>query len=149
MVTASRVDTSILEIQRTIKAPVAKVFKAWTEPDQMNKWFGCNTADSVRISQDFKVGGEYRIDVHCTDGRTVTASGSFLEIVPNRKLVYSWNNTSLEHPATDTLVSVEFIDKGDTTEISLTHSKFDRPVSVQGHSMGWGAALDKLEAFFA
>jgi uncharacterized protein YndB with AHSA1/START domain len=150
MATASKIDTSTLEMRRTLKAPIDKVFRAWTEPEQMKMWLGCcDTTASMNMSQDFQVGGEYSFEIQRKDGGIVMITGTFIEIIPNQKLVYSWNNTSLEFPAKDTLVSVQFIDQGDTTEIVLTHSKFDRPVSVQGHSMGWGTAFDKLEAIFA
>jgi uncharacterized protein YndB with AHSA1/START domain len=145
MVTASKTDNSVLEIQKTLQASVEKVYRAWTEPDQMSKWFGCAKVGSVEVSQDLRPGGAYRIDAKSSDDEIVTVSGNFIEIIPNRKLVYSWNNTSKEYPASNTLVTVLFIDNGDTTEIKLTHSKFDRPIIVQGHTMGWGAALEKLE----
>ena len=137
---------SLLEIKKTFKAPLSRVFKAWTEPEQMTQWFGCGKAQEVHVEQDFRVGGDFCVEVACSDGEQVRMSGTFLEIVPNAKLVYTWNNTSSEFPASDTLVKVEFIDKGDSTEIVLQHSKFNRPVSVQGHTMGWTACFEKLEA---
>jgi uncharacterized protein YndB with AHSA1/START domain len=145
----TKTDTSMLKMERTLKAPVEKVFKAWTEPEQMIKWFGCAGNCGVNVTQDLRVGGDFSITMQIENGKSVTASGKFIEIDRNRKLVYSWNNNSEEYPAKDTLVTVEFIDKGNTTELVLEHSKFDKPVIVQGHTMGWGAALDKFEAIFA
>ena len=145
----TKTDASALEMRKTLKAPVAKVFKAWTEPEQITKWFGCGKTESVRVTQDFRVGGEYRVDLLCDDDENVSMFGTFLEIERDSKLVYTWNNTSAEYPAKDTLVTVEFIDKGDTTEMILKHSKFDKPVIAQGHTMGWGASLDKFAALFA
>jgi uncharacterized protein YndB with AHSA1/START domain len=115
----------------------------------MSKWFGCGMTTSVLITQDFRVGGEYRIACHCQDDELATMHGTFMEIEPNRKLVYSWNNTSTEYPANDTLVTVEFIDNGDTTEIVLQHTKFATALSAEGHSFGWNAALDKIAELFA
>jgi len=145
----TKTDVSALEMRKTLKAPVDRVFKAWTEPEQMIKWFGCWETSTVNIQQDFRVGGDYSHHIHCEDGKNVTMSGTFLEIVPNKKLVYTWTSTSEEYPAVDTVVTVEFNETGATTELVLKHSKFDRPISVQGHSVGWGAALDKFEALFA
>jgi uncharacterized protein YndB with AHSA1/START domain len=145
----TKTDTSMLKISRTVKAPVDRVFKAWTEPTQMSKWFGCGGTNGVQIVQDLRVGGEYSVTAHLDDGKIITMSGKYLEIVPERKLVYTWNSSSEEYPAKDTLVTVEFVANGDTTEIILEHSKFDRPVSVQGHTIGWGDALDKFAGLFA
>jgi uncharacterized protein YndB with AHSA1/START domain len=147
--TTTKSETTVLEIKRTLRAPVEKVFKAWTEPDQITKWFGCEGTINKQITQDFRVGGDYKYDLTAPDGKILSAYGTFKEIVPNRKLVYSWNNTSIEHPASDTLVSIEFIDKGDATEIILNHSKFTKPSSVEGHTLGWTTALDKFEVLFA
>jgi hypothetical protein len=46
-------------------------------------------------------------------------------------------------------ITLVFVDKGDITEVKLTHSKFDKPIVVQGHTMGWTAALERLETLFA
>jgi uncharacterized protein YndB with AHSA1/START domain len=145
MITA-KTDAAVLEIKKTLKAPVEQVCSAWTEPEQISKWFGCDGATNKQISQDFRVGGDYKFEIFNPDGKPITMYGSFKEIVPNRKLVYSWNNNSVEFPANDTLVTVEFIGKGDTTEIILSHSKFVKAETVQGHSMGWTAALEKFAA---
>lgn len=143
-----KTDTSTLELKRTLKAPVAKVFKAWTDPEQMVKWLGCATTESVKVQQDFRVGGEYRFEIVLGDGQTVAMFGTYFEIEPNRRIVYSWSNSSKMHAAKDTIVRVEFIDHGDTTELILNHSKFQTPVAVEGHSMGWTSSLDKFQALF-
>jgi uncharacterized protein YndB with AHSA1/START domain len=145
----TKTDASVLEIKKTFKAPVEKVFSAWTEPEQITKWFGCDGATNKQISQDFRVGGDYKFEIFSPDGKSVTMYGTFKEIVPNRKLVYSWSNNSADFLANDTLVSIEFIGKGDTTEIILSHSKFDKAATTQGHSMGWETAFARLEALFA
>ena len=137
--------TNTLELRRTIKAPVEKVFKAWTEPEQISQWFGCDKVSELRVTQDFRVGGQYRMDVvNCDDGNPKAVYGTFKEIVPNKKLVYSWTNGSVEFPADDTLVSIEFIAKGNETEIHLVHSNFALDKSVEGHTLGWQQCFDKL-----
>lgn len=138
-----------LEITRTINAPVEKVFRAWTDPDQLVQWFGCDQVSNVRVSQDLKVGGQYRIDAACADGNMSLVTGTFREIVPNQKLVYTWTNSSGEFPANDTVVSIEFFAKGSSTEIHLVHSNFALDKSAEGHTNGWQQSLDKLARFVA
>lgn len=135
-----------LQKTRIIKAPVERVYKAWTEPEQIKQWFGCGPTSCVELTQDLKIGGSYHA---ICDGGKATMSGVFKEITPNRKLVYSWSNTSDEFPAQNTLVTVEFkeIDKN-TTELTLTHENFQNENTVEGHTIGWGAALDKFVALF-
>lgn len=141
--------THTLEIRRTIRAPVEKVYRAWTDPDQLTQWFGCDQVSGSRVTQDFRVGGQYRIDANCVDGRPAAVYGTFKEIVPNQKLVYSWTNGSVEFPANDTLVSITFTAKGSETEIHLLHSNFALDKSVEGHTTGWHQSLDKLARFVA
>jgi uncharacterized protein YndB with AHSA1/START domain len=147
--TMTKTDTSTLEMHKTVKASIERVYKAWTEPEQMTKWFGCTGTTQVLVSQDLRVGGEYRISCQGCEGELVAMYGVFQEIKPNQKLVYTWNNTSQEYPAKDTVVSIEFIPRGDETEIVLKHAKFAMPVSVEGHTMGWTTALEKFAALFA
>jgi len=114
----------------------------------MKKWFGCGKTATVVIAQDFKVGGDFRIEMHCTDGEVAVVNGTYKEIVENKKVVYTWTNNSQEFPASDTLVTVEFVSRGEETELVLKHEKFAKTIAVEGHTMGWGAALDKFEALF-
>jgi uncharacterized protein YndB with AHSA1/START domain len=140
---------NMLEMRRTFKVSPERMFQIWTEPEHMVNWFGCQKATKVEVEQDFRVGGEYRVAVLLTDGEEVIMTGTFLEIAASSKLVYSWSNTSVEFPASDTLVCVEFIERPTGTEVVLTHSKFSKPVSVQGHSMGWGNCFENIAALLA
>lgn len=134
-----------LKIQRTVNAPVQRVYKAWTDPTQMQKWFGCEYVTDISVSQNLAVGGNYKICMTTApDGVVVTVHGAYKEVVPNRKLVYTWNSDSTEYPASDTLISVEFISRGSATEIVLEHINFALEKSVEGHAIGWTAAFTKI-----
>lgn len=146
--TTTKIQDTTLAITKTLKAPVDKVYKTWTEPEHIAKWFGCGKTAEVKIAQDLRVGGDFRIEMLCTDGEVAVVNGTYKEIIENKKIVYTWSNNSDEFPAADTLVTVEFVAKGELTELVLKHENFKQPVSAQGHTMGWGAALDKLEALF-
>lgn len=139
--------TSSLKIQRTVNASVERVYKAWTDPAQLQKWFGCEYATHIEVNQNLVVGGEYVIKMTTDpDGIVVTVNGEYKEIVPNKKLVYTWNSDSAEFPASDTLITVEFIAKATGTEIVLEHKNFALEKSVEGHSFGWTAAFEKITA---
>lgn len=148
MTTTSKAELLTLEVTRVVKAPVELVYRGWTEPEQMSKWFGCTKTQSVKVTNDLRVGGEYRVNVSCNDGEQVCMSGVYQKIEPNRRLVYTWNNTSSEYPAKDTLVSVQFIAQGDKTEIRLTHSNLNDANCLHGHTLGWTASLDRFTALF-
>lgn len=136
---------SSLKLQRVFRAPVERVYKAWTDPAQIRKWFGCEYVTNVHVMQDLTVGGSYQVLMTIDpDGLVITVHGEYKEIVPNKKLVYTWNSDSPEYPAADTLICVEFISRADGTEIILEHTNFALEKSVDGHAIGWTASISKV-----
>ncbi|MBC7996460.1 MAG: SRPBCC domain-containing protein [Leptolyngbya sp.] len=140
-------DLKTVEIARTLKAPVDKVYKAWTESEQMTRWLGCVETGTVKVTQNLHVGGEYRFEITLQDGKEVLMYGIYKEVETNRKLVYTWTNNSEQYPAKDTIVTVEFIAKGDLTELVLKHANLTE-IAAQGHTFGWSASFDKFEKLF-
>jgi uncharacterized protein YndB with AHSA1/START domain len=138
-----------VEVSKVINAPVERVFKAWTDPEQLKKWLGGNMINSMTVQQDLRAGGKYKIDSIKADGTTGLITGAYQEIVPNKKLVFSWDNNSEEFPAKDTLVTVEFASRGKSTEVTIKHTKFVAQATAEKHNMGWTASLEKLAAILS
>ncbi len=163
-----------LTLKRVISAPVDRVYQAWVEPQKLAKWFGCSQTKRVEAELDFRVGGKYTIkmfveladqnkdnetELQSKEGGAKTAcqscivntvKGEYLEIETSRKIVFTWTNNFAEFPADNTLVTVQFKDLGGKTELTLTHSRFLSEKSVEAHSFGWTATLEKLaESDFA
>lgn len=136
-------------VSKVISAPVEKVFEAWTEPAILSKWFGCNKVTSLNVENDLRVGGKYQMEANaCEAGGPKLVSGEYKEIVANKKLVFTWTNSSEEFPAKDTLVTIEFHDKGGKTEVVIKHTNFAVEATRQAHNMGWTESLEKLEGHF-
>ncbi|MBS1998957.1 MAG: SRPBCC domain-containing protein [Cyanobacteria bacterium SZAS LIN-2] len=133
-----------VRLRRTIKAPIERVFKAWTEPALMSKWFGCEQVTAVNVHNDFKVGGSYLIQM-ITGEVTMNVTGTYETIMVNKKLAFTWTSEFGEFATTDSLVEVQFIDKGDSTEVVLDHTRFASDHAAQGHNEGWTFALGNLE----
>src|SRR5438552_2254079 len=81
-----------LVITRTFDAPVHIVFEAWTTPDLFKQWwapksFGMKLAS---VEQDVRVGGGYRVVFDRGEGQTMAFFGTYKEVVPNARLV--WTN---------------------------------------------------------
>ena len=141
----TRPETS-LQIRRTFPAPRERVFRAWTQPEELKKWWGIADGFSAPIAEvDLRVGGNYRLGMKPPDGDTpYVCGGTFRELRPPEKLVYTW---SWEPPGNDigeTLVTVEFLDRGGSTEVVLTHELFPNQEARDQHSQGWAGALDQL-----
>ena len=80
-----------LALKRRFKASPAQLFQAWTQPEKMIRWWGVTGHPKTPIAEaDLKVGGRFRVQFHTPDGERHSVSGVYREVVPNRKLVFSW-----------------------------------------------------------
>jgi uncharacterized protein YndB with AHSA1/START domain len=136
-------------LKRKLSAPAEKVFAAWTDPEKIVRWFGPKeTKDgSVRAEMDVRKGGKYRISFNTLDGDYHQVGGTYLEVVPNEKLVFSWAWHST--PERESRVTVTLKQDGDTTMLTLLHERFFDEKARAGHERGWTGTLEKLEAYLA
>jgi uncharacterized protein YndB with AHSA1/START domain len=135
-----------LQIRRVIKARRARVFESWTTPELMQRWFAPGEMRLVKASADLRLGGQYRIEMHGIDDAVFVASGIYRKIIPNELLSFTWGG-ACDPGAAETLVTVEFRDFEDGTELILTHEHFGSADAVAKHQHGWIGCLDNLEKF--
>ncbi|HEY2800630.1 MAG TPA: SRPBCC domain-containing protein [Chthoniobacterales bacterium] len=137
-----------LEIKRFINAPRDRVYAAWTDPAQLKEWFGPEDVQTLIFRADVRVGGRYRWDLRSPDGEEMTAFGEYRELVPGRKIVFTWKWDDDENwAAHDSLVMVELSDHDRGTNVRLTHVQLPSEESRDRHNEGWNSLLDKLEKF--
>ena len=134
-----------LEITRVLPAARERVFRAWTEAAQMKQWSCPEGAKVVDCSSTPEAGGAYHITMDVGEGLLVTARGVYREVTPHERLVYTWDWDEEDHAVGETLVTVEFRDMGDATEIVLTHDLFPAVEARDGHEQGWASCLNNLE----
>ncbi len=116
-------------VTKTIAAPVAEVFAAWSDPDQLSRWFGANVSASV------KDGGAW--DDGCGN------SGEYLRVRKNKDLRFNWENADA---ASVTRVDVAFADKGKgRTGITLNHQRIQNRKEADGLRKAWGEVFDVLK----
>jgi uncharacterized protein YndB with AHSA1/START domain len=96
---------------------------------------------------DVRVDGHFRIGFRTDDGEYHEVGGRYIEVVPDRRLVFSWAWHST--PERQSQVTVVLRDEGDVTLLTLTHDKFFDEAARDGHRRGWTGTLDKLERMFA
>lgn len=136
-----------LTIVRRLNASPAKVYAAWTDPAQLVRWFGPDSGAVLSAEADARVGGRFNI-VFCTqDGEQHNALGEYIEVVPNEKLVMTWEWITM--PERRSRLSLEMKAIAGGTELVLTHDQFFDEAARDAHREGWSGALDKLEAYLA
>ena len=133
-----------LQIKRTFRAARERVFRAWTDRAELAQWFAPSAEYSTVVPElDLRVGGRYRVEMHHKDGDVHRVSGAYQEIKPPEKVVFTWRwdgDTGLE----DTVVTIEFQDLGDSTEVTLTHERLPTPEERDKHAHGWNGCMDQL-----
>ena len=142
-----------MSLTRLLDAPADKLFRCWTTPELIKQWFAPKPYTTPVAEVELKVGGHNSIVMRSPDGQDIPCPGSYLEIVPNRKLVFTDAFTGDWNPregAPFMVATVTFEPEGNKTRYSATvrhWTEADREKHEQmGFHQGWGQCADQLEA---
>jgi uncharacterized protein YndB with AHSA1/START domain len=136
-----------LTIKRKLKASAEKVFAAWTQPEALKLWFGPSNDYTVMVAEtDLRVGGRYRF-VMDKPAEQHRVGGVYKEIVPNRKLVFTWAWEST--PERESLVTIDIKPEDGGCLLTLTHERFFDEAARDRHQSGWAGTLERLERYLA
>jgi uncharacterized protein YndB with AHSA1/START domain len=146
-------------LTRTLNAPRATVWRAWTDPAELT-WFlnPGQAAPTEPITVDLRVGGAFRVHMIVNDELDYLTGGIYREIVPIERLVFEWGavggwpDLDPSHPDDAPLTTLEFTETGpSTTEFALTVSFPDSMAETRaddwlttGMRDGWGMTIDRL-----
>lgn len=134
-------------ITRVFEVPARLLFEAYTKPEHIKRWFGPRPWPVTQCEMDFRVGGRYRFQMTGPGGEQGPPfGGEYLEIIPNRKIVY--DNGFEETPDEKMIVTVTFDEKDGQTTLTL-HTLFatiamKNKYVAGGYVDGSGIALDQL-----
>jgi uncharacterized protein YndB with AHSA1/START domain len=150
-------------VTRVIDAPREIVWKAYTQPEYVQQWWGPKGFTSPSCRSDFRVGGMFLYCMRSPDGQEGWTGGQFHEIIPHEKIVYSLyfadsdgnrmepEEIGVEHEAIDGVYDeVRFEDLGDgRTKITLIGNESMESARAIGQFEGNQQILDKLAAVVA
>ena len=131
-----------LVVRRTIQATPERVFQAWTNPEQMQKWWGTQEIACTGTEIDLRVGGAYRIGNKLPNGQLLWITGEFEKIEPPGELVFSWRVEGRGNTAER--VTVRFEPRGKATEVIVTHERIPDSAIRDQHEYGWRGCLEGL-----
>lgn len=144
-------DTEIL-ITRRFAAPRRLVFRAWTEPDLIKRWWSGDRGEVTSVGVDLRVGGRWRyvMVVRCGtefDGTEVAFHGEYREIVPDERLVSTEVYEGAPEGATLNTLTLTEADGHTTLSILVRHScQEHRDAHINsGMEGGLQEAMDHLE----
>jgi uncharacterized protein YndB with AHSA1/START domain len=136
-----------LTLKRRLNASPAKVFAAWTDPEKVKHWMGPGEVTVLSVKCEPRVGGKFNWVMRAPGGEVHDVSGVFREVVPDRKLVFTW--AWISTPERESLVTVDIKPDGNGSILTLTHEQFFDADARDRHQGGWSSALDKMEKMFA
>ncbi len=132
-------------------AAPATVFRAWTDPDIVMKWFGPRPNSLHSAIIDLRQGGAWRFLEFKDDEKSVWFEGEYLEVEPNRRLVFTWSKLTAHSGGTDAApgsrVEVTFSAEGTGTRVRLVHSAIHSDEMRRGFAGGWERGFDNLSAW--
>lgn len=136
-----------LTLTRRLRARPEKVYAAWTEPENLVRWFGPGQVKpgTTQAELDVRVGGRYRITFTGSNGEYHEVGGTYREVVPNEKLVFSWAWHST--PERESEVTVSIRPDGGGTLLTFHHAQFVDETARDNHQRGWTEFLGNLEHY--
>ena len=149
-VTATDHQDQVVLITRIFDAPRERVFRAWTDPDELAEWYGPEHFDTPRerIHIDLRVGGRYELTMVQRDNGAEFAIGYEIVELLEPELIVLRSDPMPEVGMHEPIVTrVEFHDHGTKTRMTLTDGPY---LQGRGHAeAGWIAAFDKLATHVA
>ncbi|MCG8689714.1 MAG: SRPBCC domain-containing protein [Minwuiales bacterium] len=136
-------DLPVLRLTRLLPASPERVFDAWTDPESVAVWMCAGTTIGATADLDVRVGGRFTVVMRGTENDHVH-SGEYREIRRPDRLVFTWTSSGTE--GKETLVSIDFVARGQGTELRLTQELLPSRDAADNHRRGWNSIFDKLAA---
>jgi uncharacterized protein YndB with AHSA1/START domain len=143
-----------LTLVRTYDAPLERVWQAWADPSQAQKWWGPAGVTNPTFDWDFKTGGKINVvmlagpELGPMAGQKWPMTGEFKEVTPQQKLVFESSPVMDGKPIMDTLTTVTFEGQEGktklTVQIEVSNVTPEAAGPLAGMEQGWNQQLDKL-----
>jgi uncharacterized protein YndB with AHSA1/START domain len=135
-----------LVLTRLMSAPREVVFAAFTDPQQLRRWWGPKDYPATHVEMDVRPGGRWRNCLTAAaDGRELWQHGVFREVVPPSRLSFTFVWEEQGERGLETLVTISFADEGGRTRLTLRQTPFHSIAERDGHGGGWSSSFDRLD----
>jgi len=139
--------TTTVEILHRFRAPREAVWRAWTDPEIVGRWWGSDPDGVVTAATlDVRVGGRFAVSFQDTTGDSHTSEGVYLHVEPPTALGFTWSWVS--EPGNTSRVSVVLTSDGSDTEMRFVHSEL-HGASEHDYAQGWRRTFAKLDRVLA
>lgn len=130
-------NSATLVLRRVFAASRERVFRAWIEPEALERWFRPKGLSITVRTLDARVGGSFRFELE--SGNAIV--GAYLRVIPPEQLVFTYSGDAIL--GRETVVTLDFLDQGSVTEVVLTHEGLSADLWAV-FAGGWPSLLDAL-----
>jgi len=135
-----------LVITRIFDAPRELVFKLWTDPQHMARWWGPKWCPAVSVEMDVRPGGRWRNCLKSVEtGADLWHGGVFREVTPPERLVFTFAWEEEGERGMENLVTITFAEQGGKTLMTFRQTPFQSHAERDGHRDGWTSVFDRLD----
>ena len=134
----------VLEITRTFDAPRELVWRLWSSPEHIARWWGPETCWLETVEMDFREGGAWQFWMRNDTGLDHRVSGTYRRIEPPTRLTFTYINAYDGH---EMEVDLAFSERDGRTEMRFRQSPFLNVVERDGHALGWSSTFDLLALY--
>jgi uncharacterized protein YndB with AHSA1/START domain len=138
-----------LVITRVLDAPRSLVFKVWTQPEHLVRWWGPKGFTAPSWEMDVRPGGAWRACIRSPEGTDLWMRGVYREVVAPERLVFTFAWETQGEPGHETLVTVTFAEQDGRTRLTFHQAVFESVESRDSHHGGWSECFDRLEDYLA
>ena len=145
-----------VRLDRVFDAPRELVYRAWTNPKHIARWWGPNQFTVPNATLDVRPGGKIRIDMQAPDGTVFPMTGVYREVIPNEKLVftsYAFLGSPDGEPGLEAISTATFIAEGKKTRViweqTITAYKPEFVEAIAGMEEGMKQTFDRLGTHLA
>ena len=133
-----------LRLERVFDAPRDLVFKVWTDPRHVTRWWGPHGFTTVVHEMDVRPGGAWRYTMRGPDGNDYLFTGTYVEIIEAERLVIDGRIHG--DLGQDVWTEVTFADHGGQgqTKVSVRQVYSFESAATRGAPIGWNQQLDRL-----
>lgn len=137
-------DTQIL-ITREFDAPARLVFRAWTKPELIRRWWSGGRGEVTSVDVDLRVGGRWRYLMTDDDGSEAAFHGQYLEIVPDERIVSTEVYEATPDAEAVTTLTLTEADGRTTLTLLVQHASRENRDRHLRYGDSLQEALDRLE----
>jgi len=145
----ARSNELMLVLERVFAAPAPVVIAAFTDANELAKWWGPEGFAVPSLDFPARAGERYRVEMKPPEGDAFRLTGEFREVDPPERLAFTFNWEPPDPDDVETLVTLSFRDRDGSTAVALEQGAFKTEARRELHRDGWGESFDRLERLLA